>query len=45
MIRILHVLGGLDAGGAETFVMNIYRNIDRNKFQFDFIFIYDKFCF
>ena len=30
-IRILHVLGGLDAGGAETFVMNIYRNIDRNK--------------
>lgn len=37
MIRILHVLGGLDAGGAETFVMNIYRNIDRNKFQFDFV--------
>ena len=36
-IRILQVLGGLDAGGAETFVMNIYRNIDRNKIQFDFI--------
>lgn len=36
-IRILHVLGGLDKGGAETMVMNLYRNIDRNKFQFDFI--------
>lgn len=36
-IRILHVLGGLDAGGAETFVMNLYRAIDRKKVQFDFI--------
>lgn len=36
-IRILHVLGGLRAGGAEAFVMNIYRAIDRNKVQFDFI--------
>ena len=36
-IKVLHVLGGLDAGGAETFVMNIYRNIDKEKFQFDFV--------
>lgn len=36
-IRILHVLGRLDRGGAETMIMNIYRNIDRNKIQFDFI--------
>ena len=36
-IRILHVLGGLNRGGAETMVMNLYRNIDRNKIQFDFI--------
>ena len=35
--RILHVLGSLNMGGAETLVMNIYRNIDRNKFQFDFV--------
>lgn len=35
--RILHVLGGLDRGGAETMVMNLYRNIDRSKIQFDFI--------
>ena len=36
-IRILHVLGALNRGGAETMVMNIYRNIDRNRVQFDFI--------
>lgn len=37
MIRILHVLGGLDRGGAETMVMNLYRTIDRTQIQFDFI--------
>lgn len=36
-IRILHVFGRMDYGGAETMIMNIYRNIDRNKVQFDFI--------
>ncbi len=37
MIRILHVLGALNRGGAETMVMNLYRAIDRTKIQFDFI--------
>lgn len=36
-IRILHVLGALNRGGAETMVMNLYRNIDRSKKQFDFV--------
>lgn len=36
-IRILHVLGGLGLGGAETFVMNLYRAIDRERVQFDFV--------
>ena len=36
-IRVLHVLNGLGTGGAEAFIMNIYRNIDRNKVQFDFL--------
>lgn len=36
-IRVLHVLGGLEAGGAESFVMNLYRAIDREKIQFDFV--------
>lgn len=35
--RILNVLGRLDRGGAETMVMNLYRNIDRSKVQFDFV--------
>ena len=37
MIRILHVLGGLNRGGAETMIMNLYRKMDRNIIQFDFI--------
>lgn len=36
-IRILHVLGGLDIGGAEAFVMNLYREMDPQKVQFDFV--------
>lgn len=36
-IRILHVLGGLDLGGAEVMVMNLYRTIDRELVQFDFV--------
>ena len=36
MIRVLHVLQGIDAGGAETYVMNLYREIDRSEIQFDF---------
>lgn len=37
MIRILHVVGTMDLGGIETFLMNVYRNIDRSKVQFDFL--------
>lgn len=36
MIRILHIVGAMDRGGAETFIMNIYRHIDRSRVQFDF---------
>lgn len=35
--RVLHVFASLDRGGAETMIMNIYRNIDRTKIQFDFV--------
>ena len=34
--RVLHVVGGMNRGGAETMIMNYYRNIDRGKLQFDF---------
>lgn len=36
-IRILQVLGSMDLGGAETMIMNYYRNIDNSKIQFDFL--------
>lgn len=36
-IRILHVLGNTELGGAESRVMDLYRNMDREKFQFDFL--------
>ncbi|MCM2590890.1 glycosyltransferase family 1 protein [Rossellomorea marisflavi] len=43
-IRVLHVLGRLDRGGAETMVMNLYRKIDRSKIQFDFIIHTEETC-
>ena len=36
-IRVLHVLGSLGLGGAESRIMDLYRNIDREKIQFDFL--------
>lgn len=36
-IRVLQITGGMNMGGIENFIMNIYRNIDRNKIQFDFL--------
>lgn len=36
-IRVLQVVGRMDRGGIETMIMNQYRNIDRNKVQFDFL--------
>ena len=36
-IRVLHVVGTIICGGIENLVMDIYRNIDREKVQFDFI--------
>lgn len=36
-IRILHVFGKLNRGGAESRVMDLYRHIDRSQVQFDFL--------
>lgn len=36
-VRVLHVLGGLSLGGAESRVMDLYRCMDRDKIQFDFL--------
>ena len=36
-IRVLQIIGFVCGGGVEAVIMNYYRNIDRNKIQFDFI--------
>lgn len=35
-IRILHVLGTMNPGGVETWLMHVLRNIERSQFQMDF---------
>lgn len=42
MIRVLHAVGGLNAGGIETFLMSVYRQIDRSEVQFDFMVVSDE---
>ena len=37
VIRILHVLGGTGLGGAESRIMDLYRQMDREEIQFDFL--------
>lgn len=36
-IKVLQVIGGLNMGGAETFIINVFRNIDREKYEFYFL--------
>ena len=44
MMRVLHVVGGMDRAGAETMIMNVYRAIDRDRVQFDFLYFTDRLC-
>jgi glycosyltransferase involved in cell wall biosynthesis len=36
-VRVLHVLHSMNCGGAETLLMHLYRGMDREKVQFDFL--------
>ena len=36
MKRLLCIVGGMNAGGAETFLMKIYRELDKTQYQMDF---------
>ncbi len=36
-IRVLQIIRSMNQGGAENFIMNVYRNINKNKIQFDFL--------
>lgn len=36
MKRLLCIVGKMDAGGAETFLMKMYRKLDKTRYQMDF---------
>lgn len=38
-VKVLHVFEYFSQGGIENFVMNVFRNIDREKYEFYFAFI------
>ena len=40
--KILHIVGGMDKGGTETMLMNMYKKIDKDKVQFDFLYTTNK---
>ena len=37
LTRVLHYVGIMNMGGQETFIMNLYNQINRTKIQFDFL--------
>jgi glycosyltransferase involved in cell wall biosynthesis len=36
-LRVLHVVGRMDRGGVETWLMHVLRRVDRSRFHFDFL--------
>ena len=42
-LRVLMVMTSMDRGGMETFTMNVYRAINRDEIQFDFL-LHRDFC-
>ena len=37
MIKVLHYVGVMNRAGAETFIMNMFRSIDKKYYKFDFL--------
>ena len=37
MVRVLQIVDSMGTGGIQAFIMNVYRAIDRNQVQFDFL--------
>ena len=42
--RILHVVGGMDRGGIQNWLMHLLRAIDRRRYQMDFLVHHDQPC-
>ena len=40
-MKVLQIVGGMDIGGTETMLMNLYREVHK-KVRFDFISYYEK---
>lgn len=36
-LKILHIVGGMNRGGVETWLMNVLRKIDRKQYKMDFL--------
>lgn len=45
MKRLLCILSNMNSGGAETFLMKVYRKLDRSKYQMDFCINVKEECF
>lgn len=45
MKKVLHVISSMNTGGMETMIMNFYRNINKDKFKFDFLINDPNKCF
>lgn len=37
-IKVLHIVGAMNRAGQETFLMNVFNKIDREKFHFSFLY-------
>lgn len=42
--KVLHIVSAMKRGGAETLLMNVHRNLDRSKVQFDYVSHVDEEC-
>lgn len=43
-VRILHIVGGMNRGGAETWLMHALRHVDRDRYRMDFLVHTDEEC-
>lgn len=43
-IRILNIVGGMNRGGAETWLMHVLRSIDRERYHIDFLVHTEELC-
>lgn len=41
-MKVLHVVGKMNLGGTESFLMNLFRNIDNDKCKFEFLTYYEE---